>query len=215
MDIKIIKQDETIMSQISSLLQLACLETSSWHQFVHDRIFDRHLIKLVFEYLFSPNYAFSVHDDNYSFSPSAAVLNVESQRLCVLDKMHDQVLMFSADGKKLLGQFGSDGDEKLQFYQPYALAVQDCHLYISDNGNARIQVVAFDSKNTCSGVRFVREFGHGILKSPHGIAIDSSTNRVFVADHEHRIAIRRRLGRKFRTDGGSGARAILDDDLLA
>jgi hypothetical protein len=55
---------------------------------------------------------------------------------------YDQVRVFDATSGTLLDTFGSTGSGPLQFHRAYGLAIVGDRLWIVDNGNHRIQIVA-------------------------------------------------------------------------
>ena len=70
---------------------------------------------------------------------------------------------------------GKEGNANNELNQPKGLALDEHYqlIYIADCGNNRIQVVSYAGK-------FLKRFGHGILKLPWGIAV--TEDNVFVTD---------------------------------
>lgn len=82
------------------------------------------------------------------------------------------------------GGFGSHGSGETQFSEPQGIALgAENSIYISDTGNNRISEWTLHSEEKATHVRnFGKEgTGNGELKSPHGLATDSSGD-VWVAD---------------------------------
>ena len=77
--------------------------------------------------------------------------------------------------KKPVLAVGKEGKANNELYDPKGLALDEPNqlIYIADYRNSRIQVVSFAGK-------FLKGFGQGILKSPHGIAV--TEDNVFVTD---------------------------------
>ena len=77
--------------------------------------------------------------------------------------------------KKPVLTVGKRGNANNEFYLPRGLALDEPNqlIYIADCYNGRIQVVSFDGN-------FLKRFGQGILKEPHGIAV--TEDNVFVTD---------------------------------
>ena len=79
--------------------------------------------------------------------------------------------------KKPVLAVGKEGKASNELYHPRGLALDEPNelIYIADWYNSRIQVVSFAGK-------FLRRFGHGILKEPWGIAV--TEDNVFVTDSD-------------------------------
>ena len=92
------------------------------------------------------------------------------------------VTLYTKEGEALrsFGVDGVAGSADEQFSHPSALAVKGDILYVTDEGNSRVQ------KLSISGRCFISRFGtagqgYGQFSNPHGIAIDPE-GKVFVAD---------------------------------
>ena len=79
--------------------------------------------------------------------------------------------------KKPVLAVGKEGKANNELDQPIGLALDEPNqlIYIADCYNSRIQVVSFAGK-------FLKRFGQGILKQPHGIAV--TEDNVFVTDRD-------------------------------
>ena len=79
--------------------------------------------------------------------------------------------------KKPVLAVGKKGKANNELYHPRGLALDEPNqlIYIADCCNSRIQVVSFAGK-------FLKSFGHGILKEPRGIAV--TEDHVFLTDQD-------------------------------
>ena len=105
--------------------------------------------------------------------------------------------------KKPVLAVGKKGKANNELYYPRGLALDEPNqlIYIADCYNSRIQVASFAGK-------FLKRFGHGILKEPCGIAV--SEDNVFVTDQDLHALLQfskkdyklvRRTGTKGRGEG--------------
>ena len=103
------------------------------------------------------------------------VLVHSSGLICVTVWGNDCIVVFSQKGE-LVRTFGSKGGGKGEFNCPTGLAISPDghHLYVSDRDNHRVQVFTLEGQ-------YVREFGTGQLKYPHGLTV-TSDGSVLVAD---------------------------------
>jgi DNA-binding beta-propeller fold protein YncE len=105
----------------------------------------------------------------------------ESQNRCyVIDNDNHAVLVYPADGSRLLEQWGSRGFERGQFYNPFLAAVgQDSSIYVVEVLNTRVQSLNPEGKV----ISVIGKWGidRGQFYRPKGVAVDKK-NRVFVSD---------------------------------
>jgi len=138
-------------------------------------------------------------------SPSGLALDRGSDLLYIADTDNDRIQIIDVDGNCsgsdeladdvcFVGEFGERGDGEGEFDSPTALVLDTGNdlLYIIDSGNDRIQIIDVDGN--CSGsdeladdVCFVDEFGgsgngEGEFDSPSGLALDTVTNYLYIAD---------------------------------
>jgi sugar lactone lactonase YvrE len=117
--------------------------------------------------------------------PVGLAIDTENRLLYVVDSDLDQVLVYDADGFKLLRKIGTTGhNHELttpgDFANPTNVAVdKDGNVYVSDTLNDRVEIFDADGQ-------FISTFGKncdgpGCFQRPKGIAIDSD-GHVWVAD---------------------------------
>jgi len=122
-----------------------------------------------------------------------------------------------ADDVCFVDEFGTSGNDEGEFDSPTAMVLDTGSdlLYIVDSGNDRIVIIDVDgncgSDELADDVCFVDEFGgsgngEGEFDSPSGLALDTSTDYLYVADTKNnRIQI-------FDVDGNcSGSDEVADD----
>jgi DNA-binding beta-propeller fold protein YncE len=101
-------------------------------------------------------------------------------RLYVSDIEHHKIQVLDEQTGEFLFEFGSDGSEPGQLFQPTNLAIgSDESIYVTDTGNFRIQVFSPEGE-------FIREIGQigtsiGSFARPKGIAVDKN-DRLYVVD---------------------------------
>jgi DNA-binding beta-propeller fold protein YncE len=87
-----------------------------------------------------------------------------------------------------------------EFKQPEKMAFGKGGVYAVDRYNGCVRVFEFDGEG---GWNHARSFGEDVLNQPVGIAIDPSSQRVYVANNEnHNVAVFESDGRFVRTIGG-------------
>jgi len=145
-------------------------------------------------------------------SPSGLALDRESNLLYVADTDNNRIQIIDVDGNCsgsdeladdvcFVDEFGTSGKGEGEFDSPTALVLDTGSdlLYIVDSGNDRIQIIDVDgncgSDELADDVCFVDEFGgsgtgEGKFDLPSGLALDTSTNYLYVADtRNNRIQI--------------------------
>jgi len=161
-------------------------------------------------------------------SPSGLAFDRGNDLLYVADTDNDRIQIFDVDGNCsgsdevandvcFVDEFGTSGNGEGEFDSPTAMVLDTGSdlLYIVDSGNDRIQIIDVDgncgSDELADDVCFVDEFGtkgndEGEFDSPSGIALDTSTNYLYVADTKNnRIQI-------FDVDGNcSGSDEVAND----
>jgi len=146
-------------------------------------------------------------------SPSGLALDTGSGLLYIADTDNDRIQIIDVRGNCsrseelaknvcFVDEFGTSGKGEGEFDSPTALVLDTGSdlLYIVDSGNDRIQII--DVRGNCSrseelakNVCFVDEFGgsgngDGKFNLPSGLALDSATNYLYVADtNNNRIQI--------------------------
>jgi len=165
-------------------------------------------------------------------SPSGLAFDRGNDLLYVADTDNDRIQIFDVDGNCsgsdevandvcFVDEFGTSGNDEGEFDSPTAMVLDTGSdlLYIVDSGNDRIQIIDVDgncgSDELADDVCFVDEFGgsgngEGEFDSPSGLALDTSTDYLYVADTKNnRIQI-------FDVDGNcSGSDEVADDVLLS
>ena len=124
-------------------------------------------------------YSISSHPLNVAFSDSGEMFVVNGGNHCiqVMNKQQGNVLR----------NIGSNGSENLQFSTPNSMLIQGEMVYVTEEGNHRVQ------KFTTSG-EFISSFGSsgsgdGQLNTPIGICIDPD-GKIYVAEYRNnRISV--------------------------
>jgi len=146
-------------------------------------------------------------DEGEFKSPSGLALDRGSDLLYVADTDNDRIQIIDVDGNCsrsdeladdvcFVDEFGSFGDDDGEFNSPSGLAfdVGKKLLYIADTINDRIQIIDVEgncgSDELADDVCFVDEFGsfgngNGEFDSPTGLALDPSTDLLYIADTEN------------------------------
>ena len=97
------------------------------------------------------------------------------------------IIKFDSNGK-IIKKWGSKGSGDGQFISPEGLAIDSSgHVYVSDNGNSRIQ--KFDSNGNFITKWNFKDPANGHFISPEGLAIDSS-GHVFVTNYNSNMIIK-------------------------
>ena len=117
--------------------------------------------------------------DGLAVSKEGLVLVVERWSHCVS--------VFTEEGS-FLYSFDHKGDPDGNFYKPSKILIQGELVYVTDEGNDRIQVFQQDGT-------FIRQFGNGIVKSPTGIAATSDGHIVVTSHSTHKLSIFTKSGR--------------------
>jgi len=148
----------------------------------------------------------SFGDDEGEFnSPSGLALDTSRDLLYVADTDNDRIQIIDVDGNCsasseladdvcFVDEFGGSGNGEGEFNSPSGLALDKGKklLYIADTNNDRIQIIDVDGNCSASSeladdVCFVDEFGsfgngEGEFDSPTGLALDPSTDLLYIAD---------------------------------
>lgn len=104
--------------------------------------------------------------------PMGVATSRDGQRLYVTDYAKPAVLVFDFQQ----GTIWPLGGPEAEFVSPFGITVGDSdQIYVVDSGTRRISV--YDA-----GGSLVRSMTHESLKRPTGIAVDESSNRLYVAD---------------------------------
>jgi len=144
--------------------------------------------------------------------PSGLALDTGSDFLYVADTDNDRIQIIDVNGRCESGddeyladevcfevEFGDRGSNDGEFRSPSGLALDtgSDFLYVADTDNDRIQIIDVGCRNDelADNVCFVDEFGRfgvndGEFDSPKGLALDPSTNLLYIADtNNNRIQI--------------------------
>ena len=105
----------------------------------------------------------------------------------VLSSQDEAESVFTEEGT-FLYSFDHKGDPDGNFYKPSKILIQGELVYVTDEGNDRIQVFQQDGS-------FIRQFGNGIVKSPTGIAATSDGHIVVASHSTHKLSIFTKSGR--------------------
>ena len=105
----------------------------------------------------------------------------------VVERWSHCVSVFTEEGS-FLYSFDHKGDPDGNFYKPSKILIQGELVYVTDEGNDRIQVFQQDGT-------FIRQFGNGIVKSPTGIAATSDGHIVVASHSTHKLSIFTKSGR--------------------
>ena len=114
----------------------------------------------------------------------------EAGQLAVAESGYHTVSLYSATGQRIhwFGTANSAGSADGQFSSPSAVAIKDDLMYVSDQGNNRVQ------KFSVSQQSYISKFGgkgqgKGQFSTPRGICIDPE-GKVYIADYSnHRIQV--------------------------
>jgi sugar lactone lactonase YvrE len=146
--------------------------------------------------------------------PMGLALDTGSNLLYVADSDNDRIQIIDVDGNCddnddeylandvcFVDEFGENGNGDGEFRSPTALVLDTGSdlLYVADSGNDRIQIIDVDGNcgndELANDVCFVDEFGgsgngDGEFDLPSGLALDTATNYLYVADtNNNRIQI--------------------------
>ena len=166
----------------------------------------------VFDYSGRILFDFDSFDRRDSFSnPSHLLIDNDNEILYVSDSGKDRIAIFElvsvdtcpagtekvAERICFVDTFGRSGDDEGQFDSPSGLALDTSSsiLYVADAGNDRIQAFELVNGSTCPAgtekvaerICFVDTFGRsgddeGQFDSPSGLALDTSSSILYVAD---------------------------------
>ena len=125
-----------------------------------------------------------------TFSHPFDVAVIEAGQLAVAEYGYHTVSLYSATGQKIhsFGNANSAGSTDGQFSSPSGVAIKDDLMYVSDQGNSRVQKFSVSQRS------YISKFGsngqgNGQFSSPRGICIDPE-GKVYIADFSnHRIQV--------------------------
>ena len=125
-----------------------------------------------------------------TFSHPLDVAVTEAGQLAVAEYGYHAVSLYSATGQRIhsFGTANSAGSADGQFSSPSGVAIKDDLMYVSDQGNNRVQKFSARQRS------YISKFGsngqeEGQFSCPQGICIDPE-GKVYVADYRnHRIQV--------------------------
>jgi DNA-binding beta-propeller fold protein YncE len=125
----------------------------------------------------------------------------------VADTGNSRIQVFSNNGT-FISKWGGGYDPRAingSFDRPSDIALDQAgNVYVADTGNNRIQI--FSNNGTFISVLGIDGGTNGILRSPEGIAVDSSSGNVYVADTgNNRISV-------FSSRSPIGSEAFLSEE---
>ena len=133
---------------------------------------------------------FGTEETNLSSSEGIAV-DSSSGNVYVADTVNNRIQTFSNNGT-FISKWGGGYDPRAingSFDRPSDIALDQAgNVYVADTGNNRIQI--FSNNGTFISVLGRDGGANGTLRSPEGIAVDSSSGNVYVADTDNnRISV--------------------------
>ena len=118
----------------------------------------------------------------------SGVAVIDDGLVIVSERVGHCISLLDKEGKKIKS-FGSQGSERAQLRFPYGLAlISNRTILVADRNNVRIQ--EFTMNGEC--LSCVGEYGNGPLEfsAPCGIAVNRSTQQVYVTDRDnHRVQV--------------------------
>jgi len=136
------------------------------------------------------------NDQDYLGTPNGIAIQESTGDIYISSISTDSIAVFDSSGT-ILFKFGSVGSDDGEFRNPTSIMIDDSEiLYVADTDNDRIQMFELvDTNDNCpqgtqeivNGICFVEEFGssgtdNGEFNSPSGLAIDTSSDLLYVAD---------------------------------
>jgi DNA-binding beta-propeller fold protein YncE len=118
--------------------------------------------------------------------PAGIAVDSSSGNVYVADTANNRIQVFSSNGTYISewGRYGR-ADGNLRYPAGIAVDSSSGNVYVADTANNRIQV--FSSNGTFSNGTYISQWGgygtrNGTFSHPAGIAVDSSSGNVYVAD---------------------------------
>jgi DNA-binding beta-propeller fold protein YncE len=122
--------------------------------------------------------------------PEGIAVDSSSGNVYVADTGNNRIQIFSSNGT-FISKWGGYDPRAINgsFDHPSDIALDQAgNVYVADTGNNRIQI--FSSNGTFISILGRDGGANGTLRSPEGIAVDSSSGNVYVADTDnHRISV--------------------------
>lgn len=112
--------------------------------------------------------------------PTDVAVDLALNRCYVVDNDNHRILLYTADGSRLLKKWGQKGNKVGQFHYPFLAAVgPKSKLYVVDVLNTRVQVLNPAGDN----ISVVGSWGvdRGRLYRPKGVAVDK-LGRIYISD---------------------------------
>ena len=128
--------------------------------------------------------------DNMHFNnPMGVAVSTVDNHIYVADCDNHRVQVFDGATHNYIYTLGitdSDGDDNMHFYYPTGVAVSaDNRIYVSDQGNERVQIFNGATFNYIATLGTTGESGtsNTQFNYPHGVAVSAVDNRIYVADY--------------------------------
>jgi DNA-binding beta-propeller fold protein YncE len=153
----------------------------------------------------------SLGSSNKQFkNPYGIAVSSSDNRIYVADTGNHRIQVFDGNSNynyiATIGTTGSAGTSNTQFNDPHCIAVSSKGnlIYVSDSGNHRIQIFEYVGNTSTNdyeydyGYHYIATIGttgsagpsNTQLNNPHGIAVSSIDNRIYVADTgNHRVQV--------------------------
>ncbi len=154
-------------------------------------------------YGISLTYVKHIFDITHDFSQPSDVAVSKDGLIYVVDGVNSKIKVFNKDGSFVFS-FGSKGSLNGQFKFPLGIDIGNSgKIYVADSGNHRVQIFG----PTGSYMNQIRLHSTIKLADPTDVAVDESSNRLFVADNDNHYILVYDLSdmELFQTIGGPGS----------